>query len=125
MTAGRFMGQAVAAVRGPPTAHRARPLHRRRRRARCLDAAFLRSDVARGSITGLDVEAARAAPGVRAVFTAADLNPLVHDTGSTFGAGDAPYPPKYCLAENDVRFVGDPSPSSSPRTATSPRTPST
>jgi carbon-monoxide dehydrogenase large subunit len=74
----------------------------------CSDAAFLRSHMARGRITRLDVEAARAAPGVRAVFTAAELNPLVHQTWSPMLGPDAPYPPNYCLAENDVRYVGDP-----------------
>src|SRR5436190_4423843 len=71
------------------------------------DAAFLRSEVARGRIVNIDTEAARSAPGVRAVYTAADLNPLVHETA--LGAmPEAPYPPKYCLAESDVRVVGDP-----------------
>src|SRR6202035_5103418 len=39
-----------------------------------LHAAFVRSDLARGRITRLDVDAACALPGVRAVLTAADLN---------------------------------------------------
>jgi carbon-monoxide dehydrogenase large subunit len=107
MTAGRFMGQAVARSEDP------RLLAGRGRYIADVvvpgasDAAFLRSEVARGRIISLDVEAARSAPGVRAVYTAADLNPLVHET-SMAGLPDGPYPPKYCLAENDVRFVGDP-----------------
>ena len=107
MTAGRFMGQAVARTEDP------RLLTGRGRYIADVvvggasDAAFLRSEVARGRIVRLDAEAARSAPGVRAVYTAADLNPLVHDT-SVAGLPDAPYPPKYCLAENDVRYVGDP-----------------
>ena len=70
---------------------------------------FLRSDVARGRITRLDVEAARGAPGVRAVLTAAELNPV--QKGSmrfTLGADFPGGPPEYPLAEADVRFVGDP-----------------
>ena len=107
MTAGRFMGQAVARTEDP------RLLTGRGRYIADVvvggasDAAFLRSEVARGRIVRLDAEAARSAPGVRAVYTAADLNPLVHDI-SVAGLPDAPYPPKYCLAENDVRYVGDP-----------------
>jgi carbon-monoxide dehydrogenase large subunit len=107
MTAGRFMGQAIARTEDP------RLLTGRGRYIADVvvpgasDAAFLRSEVARGTIVGLDTEAARSAPGVRAVFTAADLNPRVHET-SLAGLLEAPYPPKYCLAENDVRFVGDP-----------------
>lgn len=107
MTAGRFMGQAVARSEDPRllTGH-----------GRYIadvvvpgasEAAFLRSDVARGRIVGLDVEAARSAPGVRAVFTAAELNQLVHEISLNV-LPEAPYPPKYCLAENDVRYVGDP-----------------
>jgi carbon-monoxide dehydrogenase large subunit len=108
MTAGRFMGQAVARSEDP------RLLTGRGRYIADVvvpgasEAAFVRSDVARGRITGLDVAAARSAPGVRAVFTAADLNPLVRGTWLSTLGPDAPYPPKYCLAENDVRFVGDP-----------------
>jgi carbon-monoxide dehydrogenase large subunit len=107
MTAGRFMGQAVARSEDP------RLLAGRGRYIADVvvpgasDAAFLRSEVARGRIISLDVEAARSAPGVRAVYTAADLNPLVHDTAVP-GLPEGPFPPKYCLAENDVRFVGDP-----------------
>jgi carbon-monoxide dehydrogenase large subunit len=73
-----------------------------------LHAAFVRSDVARGRIVRLDAEAARQLPGVRAVYTAADLNPLVHETWWGMAGKDAMYPPKFCLAEGDVRFVGDP-----------------
>jgi aerobic carbon-monoxide dehydrogenase large subunit len=42
-----------------------------------VHAAFVRSTVARGRITGLDVSAARRAPGVIAVLTAAEINPRV------------------------------------------------
>jgi carbon-monoxide dehydrogenase large subunit len=41
-------------------------------------AAFVRSPYARARIGGIDARAALALPGVRAVFTAADLNPGVH-----------------------------------------------
>jgi carbon-monoxide dehydrogenase large subunit len=72
------------------------------------DAAFLRSEVARGRIVRLDAEAARSAPGVRAVYTADDLNPLIHAHWIGVLGPDAPYPPKSCLAQDDVRYVGDP-----------------
>src|SRR3954449_3991567 len=107
MTAGRFMGQAIARSEDP------RLLTGRGRFIADVvvpgasDAAFLRCEVARGRIVRLDTEAARSAPGVRAVYTAADLNPLVRDI-TVAGMPGAPFPPKYCLAENDVRFVGDP-----------------
>jgi carbon-monoxide dehydrogenase large subunit len=74
-------------------------------------AAFVRSDVARARVTSIDVEAARALPGVRAVLTAADLNPAVGSMQPTMFQGDTP--PSMCspvrpLADGDVRFVGDP-----------------
>jgi carbon-monoxide dehydrogenase large subunit len=73
-----------------------------------LHAAFLRSEVARGRITALNVEAARELPGVIAVFTAAELNPMVKATWWTLSGPDAIYPPKICLAGDEVRMVGDP-----------------
>jgi|1186.fasta_scaffold09185_1 carbon-monoxide dehydrogenase large subunit len=73
-----------------------------------LHAAFVRSDVARGRITRLDTEAARALPGVRAVYTAAELNPLVHETWWSMAGKEAVYAPGVCLADGDVRYVGDP-----------------
>lgn len=43
----------------------------------CLAAAVLRSPHAHATIAGIDTAAARALPGVVAVFTAAELNPLL------------------------------------------------
>jgi len=71
-----------------------------------LQAAFVRSEVARGTVTGLDVEAARRLPGVVAVYTAADLNPGAGPLWATLYEG-APGPPLRPLAAGDVRFVGD------------------
>jgi carbon-monoxide dehydrogenase large subunit len=42
-----------------------------------LHVAFLRSPVAHGRLKGIDAAAARAAPGVHAVLTFADLRPLL------------------------------------------------
>ena len=73
-----------------------------------LHIAFVRSDVAAGQIRGIRVDAAEALPGVRAVFTAADLNPLcgpLWPTASGPPQGGPNYP---ALADTDVRFVGDP-----------------
>ncbi len=71
-----------------------------------LHVAFLRSDIAAGTITTLDVTAARELPGVVAVFTGADLNGDVHEAWVDFegGAGGRPF---RCLAEDDVRFAGE------------------
>lgn len=72
-----------------------------------LHACFVRSPYARARIVDIDVAEARRAPGVHAVFVAADLNPDLHELWYT-GQGrrnTTPLPP---LAEDEVRFVGDP-----------------
>jgi aerobic carbon-monoxide dehydrogenase large subunit len=108
MTAARMVGQSIArredprllAGRGRYVADIALP--------GMLQAAFVRSEVARGRIVRLDTEQAQAAPGVRAVYTAAQLNPMVNETWWRMAGRDATYPPRFCLAEGDVRFVGEP-----------------
>src|SRR5207244_439431 len=74
---------------------------------RCLHVSLLRSPVASGRLAGVDTTATLAAPGVVAVFTAADLvgscGPLaVHLT--TPGAIS---PERPILAADRVRFVGE------------------
>ncbi|MFQ5566356.1 MAG: xanthine dehydrogenase family protein molybdopterin-binding subunit [Paracoccaceae bacterium] len=75
-------------------------------------ACFLRSNVAHGTINGVDTAVASAAPGVLRVFTAADLEGLggvpcgwqVTDKN-----GDPMKEPKHpILAEGKVKHVGDP-----------------
>jgi carbon-monoxide dehydrogenase large subunit len=73
-----------------------------------LHAAFARSNVARGPITSLDVEAARSMPGVVAVLTGADLNPLIHDWWVDFEGPAGKARPFRVMGEGDVRFVGEP-----------------
>ncbi|MDQ1424216.1 MAG: aerobic carbon-monoxide dehydrogenase large subunit [Acidimicrobiaceae bacterium] len=73
-----------------------------------LHAAFARSDAARGTIRSIDVSAARALPGVIAVFTGADLNGDVGESWVDFegsGAGNRPF---RVMADGDVRFAGEP-----------------
>jgi len=75
-----------------------------------LHVAFLRSPVARGVITRLDVEAARQHPGVVAVFTGAEINQRcgpMHPTSQPPNP-EAPHAPLRPMAEGDVRYVGDP-----------------
>jgi aerobic carbon-monoxide dehydrogenase large subunit len=71
-----------------------------------LHVAFARSDIACGTITRLDVSAAQALDGVIAVFTGADLNGDVHASWVDFEGGDSGRPFR-CLADADVRFVGE------------------
>jgi carbon-monoxide dehydrogenase large subunit len=73
-----------------------------------LHACFVRSPYARAAIKGIDTEAARAAPGVRVVFTAADLNPHVKEQWHSSIGPRGPETPRPPLADGEVRFVGDP-----------------
>ena len=110
-TAGRFVGQRVARREDPRlvTGHGTYvddvvvP--------GMLHAAFVRSDVARARITRIDVEAALALDGVRAVLTGAQLNAGLGSFQPTMFQGESPpspCAPLLALADGDVRFVGDP-----------------
>ena len=73
-----------------------------------LHAAFVRSPVARARITRIDADAARALEGVRAVFTADDFRGKWLEMWPTLAGPNGPQPPPGCIADGDVRFVGDP-----------------
>ncbi|OBH38678.1 xanthine dehydrogenase [Mycobacterium sp. E342] len=73
-----------------------------------LHACFVRSPFARARINGIDASAALALPGVRAVFTAADLNPDVREAWHAVAGKDVPDTPRPPLAEGEAKFVGDP-----------------
>jgi carbon-monoxide dehydrogenase large subunit len=73
-----------------------------------LHACFVRSPFARAAIRGIDTAAALTAPGVRFVFTAADLNPDVKEQWHTTVGPASPETPRPPLAEGEARFVGDP-----------------
>jgi carbon-monoxide dehydrogenase large subunit len=75
---------------------------------RMLHARFVRSTVARAAIRSIDTSAALAVPGVRHVFTAADLNPDAKEQWHTSIGRDGPETPRPPLADTEVRFVGDP-----------------
>src|SRR4051812_33960582 len=74
-----------------------------------LHCCFVRSPYARARIVRIDVSEAAALPGVHAVFTGADLNPLsvlpTPDPTSPYFMVDTPWAP---LTTDEVRFVGDP-----------------
>ncbi len=125
-TAGRFVGQSVKRREDPRllTGH-----------GRYVDdvmlpgmlhCAFVRSDVARGRITRLDVDAARALAGVVAVLTGADLNARVAGSMQpTLLLDDARA--RRCVRSPTATCGSSAtrSRSSSPRAVTSPRTRST
>ena len=79
-----------------------------------LHVAFVRSNVARGNITRLDISEALKVPGVEAIYVGADLNPGCQQFWATMTGppiemgGQTPYPPGSVLANDDVRYVGDP-----------------
>jgi aerobic carbon-monoxide dehydrogenase large subunit len=74
---------------------------------------FVRSPLAHALITGIDASAAREAPGVIAVLTAADLTDLPPPPPDDGGSEAAPLPlggpwAEPLLAVDRVRFVGEP-----------------
>ena len=73
-----------------------------------VHAYFVRSPFARAAIRGIDTSAARAVPGVRAVFTATDLNEGVKEQWHTSVGPQSPETPRPPLADVEARFVGDP-----------------
>ena len=73
-----------------------------------LHATFVRSQVPKGKIKSINVEAARAVPGVVAVFTGADINGVVKSTRPIMWPPEPmKYPRLMALADQDVRFTGD------------------
>ena len=73
-----------------------------------LHACFVRSPFPRARLLGIDASAALDLEGVHAVFTAADLNPEVHELWYSMIGKDIPDTPRPLLAEGEARFVGDP-----------------
>jgi len=79
-----------------------------RRPAGALHVAFRRSDQSHARIRAVDCSAARAAPGVVAVFTAEDLTDLVKPLVATSRMKNYYATPILPLARGKVRYVGEP-----------------
>jgi aerobic carbon-monoxide dehydrogenase large subunit len=76
-----------------------------------LHAAFVRSPLAHARVLSVDASAARALPGVVAVFTGAELEEITvpgPDPLAAMLGGAGPTPEFTLLATDKVRFVGDP-----------------
>lgn len=73
-----------------------------------VHAMFVRSPVAKGRIVSIDLEAARALPGVRAIYVAADLDRYPAKLTCLYSSAEAKMPDIWPLAKSDVRHVGDP-----------------
>jgi aerobic carbon-monoxide dehydrogenase large subunit len=75
-----------------------------------LEAAFVRSPHGHAVIRGVDMLKARMLPGVRAVFTLADLAPLLSEERLPLQFRAAQLPPditQFVLAKDEVAFVGE------------------
>jgi carbon-monoxide dehydrogenase large subunit len=79
-----------------------------RQLARVLHVAFRRSDHSHARIRAIDCSAARAAPGVVAVFTADDLEGFVKPLLATSRMAGYYATPIFPLARGKVRYVGEP-----------------
>ena len=75
-----------------------------------LEAAFLRSPAAHGLIRSIDTSAARALPGVHAVYTLADLRPVLTADRLPLQFPSSVLPPDispFILAGKEVSYVGE------------------
>ncbi|MBV8535576.1 MAG: xanthine dehydrogenase family protein molybdopterin-binding subunit, partial [Alphaproteobacteria bacterium] len=75
-----------------------------------LEAAFVRSPHAHALINGIDATAARQMPSVHAVFTLADLMPLLTNERLPLQFRTADLPPNitpFVLAKDEVSYVGE------------------
>ncbi|QIG79649.1 xanthine dehydrogenase family protein molybdopterin-binding subunit [Stakelama tenebrarum] len=73
-----------------------------------LHIAFVRSNVARGTIKSIDTDAARSMPGVRAIYTYDDIAKFDIEMVSFYLVSPPPGPKVTALANGRVAFVGDP-----------------
>ncbi|MFC5994936.1 xanthine dehydrogenase family protein molybdopterin-binding subunit [Pseudonocardia hispaniensis] len=101
--AGSILGTRVRRVEDPALITGASTFVGNLRREGLLHAVFVRSPLAHARIVGIDTEAAAAAPGVVAVFTAANLRLPAHH-GFMVVNPDVRRPP---LATDRVRFTGE------------------
>lgn len=74
----------------------------------CYEAAILRSSHASARIVSIDAQAARRAPGVVAVFTAAELKPILRDLPPKVVHPDLNHQVRFPIATDAVRYVGEP-----------------
>ncbi|HEX7772980.1 MAG TPA: hypothetical protein VF435_11210, partial [Pyrinomonadaceae bacterium] len=73
-----------------------------------LHVAFVRSYYAHAKINSIDVEAARSAPGVVAVYTGQDVAEKIGPVPCAGALPDLKVPDHRVLATNKVYFVGHP-----------------
>ena len=106
----RYIGSSIKRIEDRPLLTGAGRFVDDLRFADTLEAAFVRSPHAHAAIRGIDVSAARALPGVHAVFTLADLMPLLSQERLPLQFRTAQLPPDitpFVLAKDEVAFVGE------------------
>jgi carbon-monoxide dehydrogenase large subunit len=106
----RYIGSSIKRIEDRPLLTGAARFVDDLRFADTLEAAFVRSPHAHAAIRGIDAGAARALPGVHAVFTLADLMPLLSQERLPLQFRTAQLPPDitpFVLAKDEVAFVGE------------------
>ena len=110
MTATRFVGHSIKRLEDRPLLTGAGRFVADLRFADMLEAAFVRSPHAHAELRAIDVRAAQQYPGVHAVFTLADLAPLLAQERLPLQFRTAQLPPDITplvLAKDEVAFVGE------------------
>ncbi|HEX7203925.1 MAG TPA: molybdopterin cofactor-binding domain-containing protein, partial [Xanthobacteraceae bacterium] len=110
MTATRYVGHSVKRLEDRPLLTGAGRFVADLRFADMLEAAFVRSPHAHALIRAIDTGAAQRYPGVHAVFTLADLAPLLAQERLPLQFRTAQLPPDITplvLAKDEVAFVGE------------------
>ena len=105
-----FLGQSIRRIEDRPLLTGAGRFLADLRFPGTLEAAFVRSPHAHAAVRGIDTAAARAHPGVHAVLTLADLEPLLSSTRLPLQFRTAQLPPDITplvLADDEVSFVGE------------------
>src|SRR5216684_6676589 len=110
MTAARYIGKPLPRVEDDPLVRGQGRFIDDLTFPHLLEAAFVRSPHAHAAIRAIDANAARRLPGVHAVFTLADLAPLLAQDRLPLQFRTAQLPPDITplvLAKDEVAFVGE------------------
>src|SRR6266851_1462430 len=110
MTAARYIGKPLPRVEDGPLVRGQGRFIDDLTFPHLLEAAFVRSPHAHAAIRAIDANAARRLPGVHAVFTLADLAPLLAQDRLPLQFRTAQLPPDITplvLAKDEVAFVGE------------------
>src|ERR1700730_9569351 len=107
MTRARLVGSAVKRVEDPRLITGAGTYIGDLSPVGMLHAEFVRSQYAHARINDIDTSAARAIPGVIAVYTGADVNDKINPLPGASDIEGANNPKRTILADGIVRFMGE------------------